>query len=268
VVQGIRKGQDLTSRVGLENRPNDEVHQLSNIFDEMLNRLQASFENEKQFIFDASHELKTPIAVIISYCEYLLSQDNLSEKAREEIGTILQQAKKMSRLISQLLLLSKAEYILQIERVNMSDLLEVIVEEQQIFAEEKGITLHTDIAKDLLIEADETMMIRVFINLLKNAITYGKADGNIYIELKEDENCLHGTLRDDGIGIRAEHLEKIWNRFYQVETSRNTKKTSGMGLGLSMVKWIVEAHHGSIKVESTWGEGTTFSFIFPKKMEK
>jgi len=268
VVQGIRKGQDLTSRVGLENRPNDEVHQLSNIFDEMLNRLQASFENEKQFIFDASHELKTPIAVIISYCEYLLSQDNLSEKAREEIGTILQQAKKMSRLISQLLLLSKAEYILQIERVNMSDLLEVIVEEQQIFAEEKGITLHTDIAKDLLIEADETMMIRVFINLLKNAITYGKADGNIYIELKEDENCLHGTLRDDGIGIRAEHLEKIWNRFYQVETSRNTKKTSGMGLGLSMVKWIVEAHHGSITVESIWGEGTTFFFTFPKKMEK
>ena len=267
VVQGIRKGQDLTSRVGLENKPSDEIHQLSNIFDEMLNRLQDSFENEKQFIFDASHELKTPIAVIISYCEYLLSQDTLSEKALEDVQTILQQAKKMSRLISQLLLLSKAEYTLQIESVNMSELLSVIVEEQQLFAEEKGITLHINIAKNLIIDADETMIIRVFINLLKNAITYGNVNGNIYIELKEDENCLHGTIRDDGIGIKPEHLEKIWNRFYQVETSRNTKEDSGMGLGLSMVKWIVEAHKGKIWVESVWGKGTSFSLMFQKKQK-
>ena len=266
VVQGIRKGQDLTSRVGLAYKPSDEIHSLSNTFDEMLNRLQASFENEKQFIFDASHELKTPIAVIISYGEYLLSQDTLSKKALEDVQIILQQAKKMSRLISQLLLLSKAEYTLQIESVNVSELLDVIVEEQQIFAEEKGITIHTNAAKNLMIDADETMMIRVFINLLKNGITYGKVNGNIYIELKEDENCLYGVVRDDGIGIRPEHLEKIWNRFYQVETSRNTKEDSGMGLGLSMVKWIVEAHKGSMKVESTWGEGTAFSFVFQKKI--
>jgi len=268
VAQGISAGGDLTRRIGLESKQKDEMYQLSKIFDAMFERLQDSFENEKQFIFDASHELKTPIAVIISYCEYLLSQDTVAGKEREDVQTILRQAQKMSRLIAQLLLLSKSEYTLQIEHINISDLVSIIVEEQQIFAEEKGITLHMDIAENLFVDADETMMIRVFINLIKNAITYGKTNGNVYVTIMETDSNLCGMIRDDGIGIKSEHLDKIWNRFYQVDTSRSTNgesEESSMGLGLSMVKWIVDAHKGSVKIKSEWGQGTEVSLLFHKK---
>jgi len=260
VASEINKGQDLSKRINLGNTKGDEIHQLSNIFDNMFERLQTSFENEKQFIFDASHELKTPIAVIISQCEYMLSKDTLSEEEREETKVVLKQAKKMSRLTAQLLLLSKAEYELQLEKINISELAQIVVEEQQTLAETKDIKIETQIEPNIYIEADETMMMRLFINLISNAITYGRKDGKIDVLLRREGNSLYAEVRDNGIGISQENLPKIWNRFYQVDRARTAKDDSSMGLGLSMVKWIIEKHKGEIKVESTLGEGSRFYF--------
>ena len=113
--------------------------------------------------------------------------------------------------------------------------------------------------------ADETMMMRLFINLISNSITYGKPGGHTRITLSADEKGIIGSVADDGIGIPAEHLDKIWQRFYQVDPSRTSGSGSGSGLGLPMVKWIVEAHGGQIGVSSRPGEGSVFTFRFPRR---
>ena len=261
----ISRGKDLTQRIRL-GAGKDEVHVLAHTFDQMMERLQISFENEKQFTSDVSHELRTPVAVILSQCEYASQEGTPPEELRGSIGVISAQARKMSVLISQLLTLARADngkQKLQYEPVNLSELAEIIAEEQSIAAEEKGITLQTEISPEILMRADETMMMRLFINLISNSITYGKPGGHTRITLSADEKEITGSVADDGIGIPAEHLDKIWQRFYQVDPSRTSG--SGSGLGLPMVRWIVEAHGGQIGVSSRPGEGSVFTFRFPRQ---
>ena len=172
----------------------------------------------------------------------------------------------MSALISQLLTLARADngkQKLHCELINLSELAQIIAEEQSVPAEEKGITLQTDIRPDILMRADETMMMRLFINLISNSITYGRPGGHIRVTLSSDEKGITGSVADDGIGIPAGHLDKIWQRFYQVDPSRTSG--SGSGLGLPMVRWIVEAHGGQIGVSSRPGEGSVFTFRFPRQ---
>ena len=262
----ISQGKDLTRRIRL-GPGQDEVHVLAHTFDQMMERLEASFEKEKQFTSDVSHELRTPVAVILSQCEYASQEGTPPEELRGCIGVIGGQARKMSALISQLLTLARADngkQKLHCELINLSELAQIIAEEQSVPAEEKGITLQTDIRPDILMRADETMMMRLFINLISNSITYGKPGGHTRIALSADEKEITGSVADDGIGIPAEHLDKIWQRFYQVDPSRTSG--SGSGLGLPMVRWIVEAHGGQIGVSSRPGEGSVFTFRFPRQV--
>ena len=263
----ISQGKDLTRRIRL-GPGQDEVHVLAHTFDQMMERLEASFEKEKQFTSDVSHELRTPVAVILSQCEYASQEGTPPEELRGCIGVIGGQARKMSALISQLLTLARADngkQKLHCELINLSELAQIIAEEQSVPAEEKGITLQADIRPDILMRADETMMMRLFINLISNSITYGRPGGHIRVTLSSDEKGITGSVADDGIGIPAGHLDKIWQRFYQVDPSRTSGSGSGSGLGLPMVKWIVEAHGGQIGVSSRPGEGSVFTFRFPKR---
>lgn len=268
--RAISEGNDLTRRIRLGSG-RDEVHVLAHTFDQMMERLQSSFETEKQFTSDVSHELRTPVAVILSQCEYASQEGTPPEELRGSIGVIGAQARKMSALISQLLTLARADsgkQKLQYELVNLSELAEIIVEEQSIAAEEKGITLLTDIQPEILLRADETMMMRLFINLISNSITYGKPDGHTLVTLSANEAEITGSVQDDGIGIPADKLDKIWQRFYQVDPARTSGSSSGSGLGLSMVKWIVQAHGGRIEVSSRLGEGSCFTFHFFRQTDK
>ena len=268
--RAISEGNDLTRRIRLGSG-RDEVHVLAHTFDQMMERLQSSFETEKQFTSDVSHELRTPVAVILSQCEYASQEGTPSEELRGSIGVIGAQARKMSALISQLLTLARADsgkQKLQYELVNLSELAEIIVEEQSIAAEEKGITLLTDIQPEILLRADETMMMRLFINLISNSITYGKPDGHTLVTLSANETEITGSVQDDGIGIPADKLDKIWQRFYQVDPARTSGSSSGSGLGLSMVKWIVQAHGGRIEVSSRLGEGSCFTFHFFRQTDE
>lgn len=260
----INSGSDLKTRIDL-GKGNDEVHQLARTFDHMMDRLEESFENEKRFTSDVSHELRTPISVILTQCEYSLKEDLSKEEMKERFSVILDQSKKMTNLISQLLTLARADYNqqqLHLETVNLSELAEVTVEEQSYYASKKNITLKTDITPDIFMQADETMMMRLFINLISNSITYGKIGGETLVSLKLTKNKIIGSIIDNGIGIEENQLEKIWRRFYQVDTSRTSGKENGAGLGLPMVKWIVESHGGKVFVESKFGIGSTFSFEF------
>lgn len=268
--RAISEGNDLTRRIRLGSG-RDEVHVLAHTFDQMMERLQSSFETEKQFTSDVSHELRTPVAVILSQCEYASQEGTPSEELRGSIGVIGAQARKMSALISQLLTLARADsgkQKLQYELVNLSELAEIIVEEQSIAAEEKGITLLTDIQPEILLRADETMMMRLFINLISNSITYGKPGGHTLVTLSANEAEITGSVQDDGIGIPADKLDKIWQRFYQVDPARTSGSSSGSGLGLSMVKWIVQAHGGRIEVSSRLGEGSCFTFHFFRQTDE
>ncbi len=263
--ENIAKGQDLTQRIGLLHK-NNEVHQLAGTFDHMMDRLQNAFEQEKQFTSDVSHELRTPLSVILAQCEYMLSMEAPETEEREAFLTIHHQAARMNSLISQLLTLARAEsgnQILQPEYIHLGELASMIVEEQRIAAAEKNISVELQCPEDLSIHADEPLITRLLINPLSNAVTYGRPGGYVRLTLWKSGDIVHGEVADNGIGIAAEHLDKIWNRFYQADPSRKHSGKNGAGLGLPMVQWILSAHKGSITVQSTPGEGTVFHFLLP-----
>lgn len=267
--EAITDGNELSKRINL-GKGKDEIYTLANTFDRMFDRLEDSFDTEKQFTSDASHELRTPIAVIISQCEYALDSAESEQELIGALRVILGQTQKMSRLVSQLLFLSRSErkeQPMNIEEVNMSELVEIISEEQRLAAEQKNITIHTEIEADVMVQADETMIMSVWINLISNAIKYGKQDGNVIVRLTQTEDSMTGIVEDDGIGISEADQSKVWTRFYQVDAARTSEKEGGIGLGLAMVQWIVKSHKGTIDLESTLTKGSTFTFSIPKKYE-
>ena len=263
----IQESSDLSQRIHLETggQTKDEIYHLAATFDRMLDRLENSFEAEKQFSNDASHELRTPIAVIMAQCEYSLKRDTSPEEIHSSLSVILDQSRKMSTLINQLLTLARADRgtaKLDFERINVSDITCMVALEQEALAEKRGITIHQEITPDLYADVDETLFMRLWINLISNSIKYGKEGGSIRVVLRASESRIIGQVIDDGIGISPEALPKIWDRFYQVNPSRSDGSSSG--LGLSMVKWIISAHNGDITADSVPGTGSRFTFSIPK----
>ena len=212
-----------------------------------------------------SHELRTPVAVIISQCEYLLENENLAAEEKEEIAVILKQAKRMSKLTSEMLMIARNEQDEQhlMEKLDFGLLSELVIEELQTKAREKNIEISLQKQDDLFMNGDQTLLLRMMMNLINNAINYGKTNGHISVILKAENDRIVGEVKDDGIGISEEHLDKIWERFYRIDKSRS-RENGGTGLGLSMVRWIVSLHNGTIHVESIEGVGTSFIFRFPK----
>ena len=260
----ISQGGDLSRRIAL-GPGRDEIHTLADEFDHMFARLEASFAAEKQFANDASHELRTPTAVILTQCEDALESDASPEELRAAIRAIQRQGEKMAGLLSQLLLLARADsgrQTLRREAVNLSEMAAAVAEEQRELAADRRITVTAEIAPGLVVQGDETMLMRVLINLMENGIKYGREGGHLTLRLSGDEAAVTGQVEDDGIGIAAGDLDKIWRRFWQADPARSR---GGAGLGLSMVKWIVEAHGGQITVDSTLGRGTTFTFTLPRQ---
>jgi len=266
----IAESRDLTKRIDLQKMQKDELYELSSTFNEMFEKLQTAFEREKQFTSDASHELRTPAAVIMAQAEYLEEryQQNKNsyegaEQEKKAIETILVQTARMSRLITELLMISRMEnhkLVMQEEEVDVTELVEMVRDEMEEQAEEKSIHLEMEIADNIVIQADQTMLMRVFVNLIGNAIQYGKQGGYVKIKtLKTQEGKMQCSIEDNGIGIAPENMDRIWQRFYQEDPAR-TKGSSGSGLGLFMVKWIIDYYGGTISASSRQGEGSSFTF--------
>ncbi len=261
-VQDIRQKSDFSRRIHLGDGK-DEIYTLAKTFDGMLEHVEESIKREQQFTSDVSHELRTPISVILMQCDALLEKKNLDEETREEVFLIQKKTQALSKMISQLLILSRADQgreRLVMENQNLSELMEITTEEAKERAMEKGITVYEDIQPNIMKKGDETLLIRMWMNLLNNAISYGKENGHIWVHLSQTTDKITAVIRDDGIGISEEALGKIWDRFYQVDASRSSTESSG--LGLSMVKWIVKVHGGNISVSSQLGKGTTFTIQF------
>lgn len=267
-ISGIEAGGDLSKRIGLDadRRTKDEIYQLSSTFDNMLERLESSFEAEKRFSNDASHELRTPLSVIMAQCEYALKNTDNVDDAKESLEIIYGQSQKMSSIINNLLMIARSEsgiLKLHIEDINASELTELVAIEHHIMASEKGISIQMDIQPNIIAQLDESMFIRIWTNLISNGIKYGKENGYVKIMLTQDGNNLIGSVTDNGIGIAEENIPKVWSRFYQVNPSRSDD--GGVGLGLSMVGRIIAEHGGSIKTSSKLGVGTKFTFTLPLK---
>lgn len=259
--RAIGTGSDLSQRIETDGR-GDELNQLGDTMNEMLARLQASFEAERQFSSDVSHELRTPIAVIRSQCEFALSGQAGEEEKREAFEAVLKQSERMNSIVSQLLLLSRAEngkFVPEREPVELNVLCETVCEELEAMAAERQVELAWNTEK-LQIVGDETLLIRMVNNLVSNAIRYNRPGGSAEVSLRKRGKYAVLTVRDTGIGIRREDLGQIFNRFYRADRSRSSE---GTGLGLSMAAWIARVHGGSIRAESVYGEGSVFTAELP-----
>ena len=259
--RAIVTGSDLSQRIETDGR-GDELNQLGDTMNEMLARLQASFEAERQFSSDVSHELRTPIAVIRSQCEFALSGQAGEEEKREAFEAVLKQSERMNSIVSQLLLLSRAEngkFVPEREPVELNVLCETVCEELEAMAAERQVKLTWN-TEELQITGDETLLIRMVNNLVSNAIRYNRPGGSAEVSLRKRGKYAVLTVRDTGIGIRREDLGQIFSRFYRADRSRSSE---GTGLGLSMAAWIARVHGGSIRAESVYGEGSVFTAELP-----
>ena len=258
--EAIGEGRDLSRRIGLGRR-GDEIGRLASTFDSMFARLERSFEAEKQFTSDASHELRTPIAVILAQCGEARHAET-PEQYQEAITVIDRQARKMSSLVAQLLQMTRLEqgtHPASMEEADLSELVSVLCEEQPDLP--RGITIQTDVQPEVHAPFDVTLMSRLLQNLLDNAARYDKDNGHIWVTLRTLEDQILLSVRDDGVGIPADRLEKIFQRFYQVDPSRSGR--GGTGLGLTMVRQIAALHGGEVTVESREGAGSCFTLRFP-----
>lgn len=175
----------------------------------------------------------------------------------------------MSKLIQELLSFSRMEQMnvqKEFEVVNVSELLKIICEEQKEI-HNGSISLATEIESGIRVLANQSLLARAYINLISNAYQYGKEKGHILVKLFRNGEKIVLQVKDDGIGISKENLEKIWHRFYRVDESRTVNESGSMGLGLSIVRWIAHYHSGEVFVESRFMQGSVFHFEFPERKE-
>lgn len=263
--ESIANGGNIRERVPVR-KAKGELQRLAETFNGMLDTIESTIEEEKQFTADASHELRTPIAVVIAESEYGIMDDVTDEERKEALEVILEQGNKMSLLVSQLLNMSRSENNkrkIQYERVDISKVAETVAGELISKASAKNIEIITDVQAGLNLYAEQMGLTRIFVNLIENAIQYGKENGFIRVELKKIQNEIQVKIMDNGIGIKTEHLPNIFKRFYRVDKARTAGDEVHAGLGLSMVQILTKNYGGEIHVESTYGEGTTFTLQFP-----
>ena len=258
-VDAINDGDDLTARIGLR-RGRDEIHRLAATFDRMFDRLERSFDSEKRFASDASHELRTPVAIILAECEYARQNAQTVDDYRESLEVVERQGRRMSTLINQLLNITRMDQGTQVisrEDADFSELADVVADET-VRASGKALEVEKNIAPGVHANVDVGLMSRLVQNLVENACKYTPEGGSVRVSLAAAEGRLTFTVADNGIGIAKRDLPHIWERFWQADSSRGVDK--GSGLGLAMVKQIADAHGGALSVESEPGRGSTFTF--------
>ena len=255
----IQNSMDLSQRIE-ENKASDEVNELIKSFNQMMDKVEISYQREKEFTSNVSHELRTPLAVLLAQTQYAL-EETQEEATRNILQIIEKKTKQMSKLVHQLLELARLDSWDSIEKkdFNLSSLLQHAVSDATLLANERGIQLHSSIEKEIYYTGNQLLITRVFDNLISNALKFTTSVINITLAKKNSQIIF--TIQNDGEMIEEEHIAKIFNRLYQIDTSRTYSKNHGNGLGLSFVDKIVKLHDGTIEVESN-SKYTTFKIIF------
>lgn len=268
---------DMSRRLHLPNR--DELGDLAATFDQMLDRLEAAFQRQRQFTSDASHELRTPLTIVQLELEHARADRSLSPEIFQALTTIQSENEYMSRLVNDLLTLARADTgrpVLFPERLDLSDIVLSAVERLTPLAHERGITMTVEDLPELQVIGDATYLTQMIGNVIENAIRYTTDHGK---SVTVDTGCRSAStgmqawvrVTDDGPGIAADHLPHLFERFYRADQARERQVADnpqvndmgGSGLGLSIVQWIARAHGGDVRVDSEVGKGTTAEIWLP-----
>lgn len=257
------QGNDLFTRLDTH-LAKDELKDLTITFNEMMERLEAFVERQKQFASDASHELRTPIAIIQGYAEMLQRWGKDDPQILEEsILSIAQETQNMKTLLEKLLFLSRSDkntLVVDFEIINLSQLCKQILKETSFIDDEHEFI--PKISENIQLFGDKALikeLIRIFID---NALKYTPEGGSITLSCVQTKKNVVVSIKDTGIGINEDHLPHLFDRFYRVDEARN-KKTGGTGLGLAIAKQISNIHHAKIYVNSVLEKGTDFIIFFP-----
>ena len=256
----ITDGNNLSLRIA-DTGGRDELAALSGNFNKMLNRLETSFEMEKRFASDASHELRTPVSVILAQAEFSLEKERQPEEYIDSLEVIKRQGKRMNQLIGNMLSYTRLEQRIDnypFEKLDFSVLVSDLCSDMTPLRI-NDISLEYNVEPGIMINGNAELLARMLQNLLENAYKYGRQGGNTKVTLSLLGNNIKLLVEDDGIGIAEDQLEQIFDRFFRVS---NKSSITGSGLGLSIVKKIVDMHGGNIDVNSREGLGTTFTIIF------
>jgi signal transduction histidine kinase len=230
-----------------------------------VDRLDAAFTQMRRFNADASHELRTPLTIVRGEAEVALRSPRPALEYQRVLRSILEETEHMAHLIDGLLTLARAdsgELKLEARPISLHDLLADLYQQAQVLAREKGIQIDFDCPPALLAHGDDLRLRQLFLNLLDNAIKYTGPGGRVWLEAWEEKGQPVVQVRDTGIGVAAADLPHLFERFFRVDKARS-REVGGSGLGLSICKWIVDAHGGTISVVSRPGDGTSFRVRLP-----
>ena len=263
--QGIT-ADNLSRRLPLGNHQ-DELAQMTACLNQMLDRLDKSFRRVRQFSGDASHELRTPLTILRGETEVTLRWAKTPDEFRDMLRSNMEEIDRMERIIESLLTLAKSEVgelKLEIKELSLSDLVQDLYLQSRILCETKNIEVQLllEVDEEIRIRGDDLRLRQMFLNLISNGIKYTPEKGTMDIVLAMDNGFARVDIIDSGIGMPAEHLPHIFDRFYRVDKARN-RMDGGTGLGLAIVKWIAEAHGGSITATSEVNKGSSFSVRLP-----
>lgn len=255
---------DLAKRLNVP-PTRDELARLAETLNEMLERLEAAFRKITQFTADASHELRTPVAVMRTSAEIALRKPRSDAEYREALSQILREADNVSRLIETLLVVARADSggQLPMERADLGSVLAKACDKSKLLADEKGVALtRNGAAAPIWVQCNTSSLERLFLIVLDNAVKYTPPGGKIDVKLDSGDGFAVTEIRDTGIGIPSEDMPHIFDRFYRADRAR-TREPGGAGLGLAIGKWIAHAHGGEIRVESEIAKGSSFEVCIP-----
>jgi len=254
-----RNADNFDSPIQYEDK-GDEISSLIYHFNDMSKRVSNTFKSQKEFVENASHEIKTPLAIIQANLEYALNEKNISKKEMTELLVESQKSVNfMNNLTEDLLLLSLLGSNINIKKINLTNLLTDSKRFVQPLAKEFEINI--DCKKEITIKGNKSLLIRAFQNIMENAIKYSEGS-KLDIVAKEENSMLSLTFKDDGKGMEKDLCKKIFNRFYRIDKSRS-RKSGGSGLGLAITKEIIEKHNGSIECKSEKDKGCEFHIFLP-----
>jgi two-component system OmpR family sensor kinase len=253
--------------------PSDELGRLAGVFNDLLARVGAAFEQQRQFIADASHELRTPVAIVSGEAELALSRDGRTpEELRAALRTIREEMLGLQRTVEDLFLLARAhagERLVSLSEMYLGDLCTECVRSMRSLAARKQITVRYAGGDELPMRGDEALLRRLLLNLVDNAIKYTPAGGSVTISARAENASYVVEVADTGGGVPAESKGRVFDRFYRAQRARELgEPSSGAGLGLAIAKWIAQAHAGSLTLERSDSSGSVFRLTLPAPVQQ
>jgi signal transduction histidine kinase len=242
----------------------DELGQLATAFNSLVARMRAALQTQRQFMADASHELRTPVSIVRATADVTLSRGHRDEaEYREALAIVGEQARRVGRLVDDMLVLARAEaggYPLRPVDLYLDEVVADCRRAVDVLAAERGVTIHAAASPEIPFRGDEDLLRRLVLNVLQNAVQHTPPGGAVAVDVQHDPGTVRIRVSDEGAGIPLDDQKKIFDRFVQLDAAR---RGQGTGLGLPIARWIAEAHNGTLVLEKSGPAGSTFCLLLP-----